>query len=233
MKCPVCGAELLREALFCGECGSSVTAKPKTRPLLRDRRPSDTTVLDPLPVPAVPGPRTPPTVPAVPSAPAVPAPPAPPAPPAMPGESAPDESAPDQSAPAESPGWVLADPPAPEPDDADGIAADAPVSFTLRMSTGERIVVSGTGLIGRRPIAQPGERPDQLVSVADTGRSVSKTHLEFGIQSGELWIIDRYSANGTSIVERSGVARRCEPSRRYRVGRGSRVEIGDQYIDVD
>jgi hypothetical protein len=224
MNCPVCGAELPQEALFCGECGSSVTAKPKTRPLVQDPRPSDTTVIDPLPGPAVAGPLRDPVAAAPVPAEPVPTEPVPAEP--VPAEPVPAEPVPAEPVPAE---WVPTEwvPTEPAPEDV------AAVAFTLRMSTGERIVVSGTGLIGRRPIAQPGERFDQLVSVADTGRSVSKTHLECGIQGGELWIGDRYSANGTCIVDASGAVRRCEPGRRYRVPRGARVEIGDQYIDVD
>jgi len=203
MNCPVCGADLPQEALFCGECGSSVTAKPKTRPLVRDPRPSDTTVIEPLERAGRP------------VATGTPA--------ANKASIAPESSA----APRVTPEAPIAPdaPTAPE-------TPVASVSFTLRFSTGERIVVSGTGLIGRRPIAQPGEQPDQLVSVADTGRSVSKTHLEFGIEAGDLWISDRYSANGTSIIQRSGAARRCEPGRRYRVERGASIEIGDQRIEV-
>jgi hypothetical protein len=104
--------------------------------------------------------------------------------------------------------------------------------FALTASTGEEFSIAGSGLLGRRPIAQPGESVDQFVAIADTGRSVSKTHLEFGIEAGELWICDRYSANGTVIVPPGGEPRMCEPGRRYRVAPGSRIEIGDQYLDV-
>ena len=218
MNCPVCGADLPQEALFCGECGSSVTAKPKTRPLVRDPRPSDTTVIKPLNRSATAAP----SEPATPTA-------APPVPPAPPVQTAPRAGVQDGTSdlPGRATGAVDASPAGA------GTGPETSASFILRFSTGERIVVSGTGLIGRRPIAQPGEQPEQLVSVADTGRSVSKTHLEFGIEAGDLWISDRYSANGTSIIQRSGEVRRCEPGRRYRVTRGAAVEIGDQRIDVD
>lgn len=108
----------------------------------------------------------------------------------------------------------------------------APVPYVLSFSTGERVVVVGVGLLGRRPFTQPGERFDQLVSIADHERSVSKTHLEFGVESGDLWICDRYSANGTVIIPPAGGPHRCEPGRRYRVPRGARVEIGDHWFDV-
>ncbi|NNC13221.1 hypothetical protein HII28_15200 [Planctomonas sp. JC2975] len=108
----------------------------------------------------------------------------------------------------------------------------APVPHVLSFSTGERVVVVGAGLLGRRPYPQPSERFDQLVSIADNERSVSKTHLEFGLESGELWVCDRYSANGTVIIPPAGAPHRCEPGRRYRVPRGGRVEIGDHWFDV-
>ncbi|WP_233265427.1 hypothetical protein [Leifsonia sp. AG29] len=110
--------------------------------------------------------------------------------------------------------------------------ATAPRPFTLSFSTGEVVEVTGSGLLGRRPITQPGETVDQLVVVSDPARSVSKTHLEFGLEGGELWICDRYSGNGTVAHPLGGVARHCEAGRRYRVTRGTRVEIGDQWFDV-
>lgn len=105
-------------------------------------------------------------------------------------------------------------------------------SYTLSFSTGDVVEVSGSGLVGRRPITQPGEHVDQLVVLSDPTRSVSKTHLEFGLEGDELWICDRYSGNGTVAHPLGGVARQCEAGRRYRVTRGTRVEIGDQWFDV-
>ncbi|MFP3465212.1 zinc-ribbon domain-containing protein [Leifsonia sp. SIMBA_070] len=104
--------------------------------------------------------------------------------------------------------------------------------YTLSFSTGDIVEVSGSGLVGRRPIMQPGEHVDQLIVVSDPTRSVSKTHLEFGLEGDELWICDRYSGNGTVAHPLGGVARQCEAGRRYRVTRGTRVEIGDQWFDV-
>jgi pSer/pThr/pTyr-binding forkhead associated (FHA) protein len=104
--------------------------------------------------------------------------------------------------------------------------------YTLSVSTGDVVEVSGSGLVGRRPITQPGEHVDQLVVVSDPTRSVSKTHLEFGLEGDELWICDRYSGNGTIAHPLGGVPRQCEAGRRYRVTRGTRVEIGDQWFDV-
>lgn len=196
MNCRVCGSELSEGTLFCGSCGSSVTATRVRAPEVADSRPSDTTVVERLPKPAVAG--------RFPSA---------------------DGTQDDDSVGESGPAPII------EPIEAAPVVEPA-VSYTLSFSTGELVEVTGSGLIGRRPITQPGEEVDQLVSVLDPGRSVSKTHLEFGIEAGELWICDRYSGNGTVAHPLGGVARQCEAGRRYRVTRGTRVDIGDQWFDV-
>jgi hypothetical protein len=165
-------------------------------PEVADSRPSDTTVIERLPKPAVAG-RFPD------------------AEPSDDDEPDPFEASVDLIEPIET-----APPAAPQ------------ALYTLSFSTGEVVDVTGSGLIGRRPITQPGEQVDQLVTVLDPGRSVSKTHVEFGIEAGELWICDRYSGNGTVAHPLGGIARQCEAGRRYRVTRGTRVEIGDQWFDV-
>lgn len=106
------------------------------------------------------------------------------------------------------------------------------MSFLLQFGTGESVVVSGNGLIGRRPSAEPGEFVEHLLPVYDPGKAMSKTHLEFGIDGDDFWISDRFSGNGTILKAPDGTERRCEPGRRYRVPRGSRVEIGDQFFMV-
>lgn len=104
--------------------------------------------------------------------------------------------------------------------------------FVLAFSTGETRTVFGTGLIGRKPLPQPGESFDQLVQIADRTLSVSKTHLEFGEHEGMLWIADRFSGNGTIVRRPDDGALRCEPGRRYLVPRGSRVELAEQFFTV-
>lgn len=105
--------------------------------------------------------------------------------------------------------------------------------FTLQFSTGESFTVQGTGLVGRAPAPQPGDSIDLLVRIIDPGKSVSKTHLEFGQDDGHLWISDRWSGNGTVLRPPASVAKRCEPGKRVRVPRGSRVEIGEQFFTVN
>lgn len=104
--------------------------------------------------------------------------------------------------------------------------------FVLQFSTGESVTVSGAGLIGRNPAAQPGEYVDQLVSIFDVGKSVSKTHLEFGQEGGRFWVSDRYSTNGSVVRQPEAEPRRCEPGRRYFVVRGTRIDVGEQFFVV-
>lgn len=104
--------------------------------------------------------------------------------------------------------------------------------FVLQFSTGESVTVTGAGLIGRNPAAQPGEYVDQLVSIFDVGKSVSKTHLEFGQEGGRFWVSDRYSTNGSVVRQPEAEPRRCEPGRRYFVVRGTRIDVGEQFFVV-
>jgi hypothetical protein len=116
----------------------------------------------------------------------------------------------------------------------DGAArASTSPRFVLAFSTGETRTVFGSGLIGRKPLPQPGEFFDHLVQIADRTLSVSKTHLEFGEHDGVLWVADRFSGNGTIVRRPDDGALRCEPGRRYLVPRGSRVELAEQSFTVE
>jgi hypothetical protein len=105
-------------------------------------------------------------------------------------------------------------------------------SVIARFSTGETVTLHGTGLLGRNPSPQEGERFDLLVRIHDPARSVSKTHLEFMVDAGRVWIRDRHSGNGTMLRHPNGTGSRCEAGRRYRVQDGDRVEIGEQFFDL-
>lgn len=104
--------------------------------------------------------------------------------------------------------------------------------FVLQFSTGDSVIVTGTGLVGRNPVEEPSETFEIMVPIMDPSKFVSKTHLEFGQMAGAFWISDRYSGNGTVIREPGGKPKRCEPGKRYRVMRGSRVEIGEQFFII-
>jgi hypothetical protein len=104
--------------------------------------------------------------------------------------------------------------------------------FVLQFSTGESVTVFGSGLLGRNPTPQPTEYFDQLVSISDPGKSVSKTHLEFGQEAGSFWVSDRFSGNGSTVREPESSPRRLVAGKRYRIVRGTRVDIGEQFFVV-
>nr|WP_082510049.1 hypothetical protein [Leifsonia sp. Leaf325] len=233
MNCLICGAVLPPGAMFCGDCGSSTTATPRsrTRP---DPRPGDTTIIEPLrPRGAAPDAVVDPPV--VPAARPVPADSA--FAPADPTSADGADAGSAASVPVTSSAGVdepaRVDPAPVDPTPVDPAPVDPPpATFVLVFSTGEQWAVSGTGLIGRRPLPQPTEYHDEIIAVADRGLSVSKTHLEFGQHEGELWVCDRFSGNGTIIRRPREAPMRCDPGRRYLVPRGSRVDIGEQHFTV-
>ena len=104
--------------------------------------------------------------------------------------------------------------------------------YVLQFSTGESVVVTGSGLVGRNPAPEPGEYVDDLVAIFDVGKSVSKSHIEFGQEAGRFWVSDRYSTNGTVVRQPDEAVMRCIPGKRYMIARGTRVEIGEQFFIV-
>jgi len=104
--------------------------------------------------------------------------------------------------------------------------------YTLRFSNGDSISVASGGLLGRNPVATTTDVGEHLIIVTDPDRTVSKTHLEFGIEGGSFWICDRFSGNGTTVQEPGRPARRLVPGRRYRIERGTLVGIGEQTFIV-
>ncbi len=104
--------------------------------------------------------------------------------------------------------------------------------FVLQFSTGESVSVTGTGLLGRNPLPEPGEYFDAMIAISDPGKSVSKSHLEFGQDAGAFWVSDRFSGNGTVVREPDSPPKRCDGGKRYRIQRGTRVEIGEQFFIV-
>ena len=255
MKCRYCGTELPSSAMFCGECGRSLASAPArtTAPVARVAaepesgsepalvsEPVVEPEMEPEPEPQPepepePGPVSEPDQVSAPE-------------PAPVAETAPEpERAPMPAVAASivelvAPGERdLAQPPtsAAEQSTALDVEDTRIVSrdksgerFILQFSTGEGATVNGSGLIGRNPQAEPGEFFDHRIVIVDHGKSVSKTHIEFGQTAGALWVADRYSGNGTIIKRPHAEVQRAEPGKRYLVSRGSRIDIGDQFFIV-
>lgn len=225
MTCNFCGSALPPTALFCGECGRSLGLG--SRPLASTAELTVDLDIDPRAQIA-------------------------PEPEALAADSLTEASLPQAPQPGTSPPatsqpatdtWLPSRllpsvRPRPEPTESDVEptrivpSGRSALRFVLQFSTGESVTVFGNGLVGRNPVAEPSEYFDHLVTIVDPGRSVSKTHLEFGQAAGAFWVSDRYSGNGTVVREPDGAPLRCESGKRYRMVRGTRVIMGDQFFVV-
>ena len=222
MLCGTCQSELPVGALFCGECGSSVSAvQPQ-----------------PTPVSATPTSTAPAPDSAVTSG--------SPSPADSVGSPQEDFAKSDEGddaltniVPQLSPNefgelFIAEDKPASPPRVfATNVELDTVASFTVTLATGESVEMTRNALVGRMPQSQPGEVYEHLIVVTDPGRSVSKTHLEIGIDNGSAWILDRQSGNGSIIREPGVVPRRAQPGTQYPVVRGTRIDMGDQHLTID
>ena len=103
----------------------------------------------------------------------------------------------------------------------------------LVFDDGAAVRVTGTALLGRNPAAAIGETVNQLIDFADMGRSVSKTHLHLQSDgSTGLWITDRGSTNGSSIVAPDGRHEALAPHSPVLAPSGSTVYFGDRHFTV-
>ncbi|MBO3101236.1 RDD family protein [Cellulomonas fengjieae] len=94
----------------------------------------------------------------------------------------------------------------------------------IELADGRRITVARTALVGRNPAS---DADVQLVRVIDPGRSVSKTHLQIGVEPGGVWVADRGSTNGTVVTLPDGAQVVCQVDQQVRLRAGSTVSFGD------
>ncbi|WKK70868.1 FHA domain-containing protein [Rathayibacter oskolensis] len=102
----------------------------------------------------------------------------------------------------------------------------------LRFDDGTVVVVSDTALVGRNPAPRTGEAAGELVALADTTRSISKTHARLEFTGDELSVIDRHSTNGTAVVV-DGTATPVPPGGRAPVPVGATLTFGDRTATVE
>ena len=82
--------------------------------------------------------------------------------------------------------------------------------------------------VGRNPEASPGST---ALAIADSTRTISRTHAAFMVLDGALFVEDRDSANGT-LVERSGVVSECPRGGRLALDDGDVVLLGEVRLVV-
>lgn len=86
-------------------------------------------------------------------------------------------------------------------------------------------------MIGRDPAASAGAELEHVVRVVDESTSMSRTHLEFGVDDAGLWIRDCATTNG-SQVEVDGYRNPIQPGQRVPVPAGSTVHMGARRLWV-
>ena len=102
----------------------------------------------------------------------------------------------------------------------------------LGFDTGERVVLEGLVLVGRRPEGRPGEVVRHLVALPSADMSLSKTHAQVGVApDGALVVMDRGSTNG-SVLVRQGVSRPLSGGRPTTLLEGDVVRFGDRSMRV-
>ncbi|WP_104126297.1 RDD family protein [Cryobacterium sp. Y57] len=119
--------------------------------------------------------------------------------------------------------------------DLDETRAAAPAAgsqWTLRLDTGEPVDVANSGFIGRNPTA-PDDRPAQLVVYPDDTKSISKTHLSFGLDGTRLWVMDRRSTNGTKLIRSGKPETVVDVDRPTFLEAGDTLALGDRRITVE
>lgn len=95
----------------------------------------------------------------------------------------------------------------------------------FELSDGRRVSIERVALVGRNPASEAAHV--QLVRVADPTRSVSKTHLQIGVDPGGVWVADRGSTNGTVVTLPDGGQIACRADQQVRLRVGSTVVFGD------
>ncbi|MFT4215258.1 MAG: RDD family protein [Microbacterium sp.] len=102
--------------------------------------------------------------------------------------------------------------------------------LALRLDTGERIAVSGAILLGRAPdvAGHPGA---DAVPVADTTRTLSKTHVLVRPVDGGLEVVDCRSTNGCALI-RGGVEHALVGGASATAVAGDAIRLGDRIAQV-
>jgi uncharacterized RDD family membrane protein YckC len=104
--------------------------------------------------------------------------------------------------------------------------------WSILLDDGRRIALDGLVLLGRNPQPKAGEEDAQLIKIADETRTVSKSHLAVGVDSGGVYVVDRGSTNGSTVSTTNGISTRCKAGEMVRVGEGAIVSIGDHWLEI-
>ncbi|MBI9113436.1 RDD family protein [Sanguibacter suaedae] len=111
----------------------------------------------------------------------------------------------------------------------------AVASAQLTFDTGDVEDITGRGVIGRRPQLPEGTGGADggtAITVPDTTRTVSKTHLEFVVEETGLRVTDLWSTNGSTVVGADGDQVPLPAGEAVLAPFGSTVTVGDHWFTV-
>lgn len=115
-------------------------------------------------------------------------------------------------------------------------AAPAPSGWPERVqllfSTGQRAVVAGAAVIGRKPGQTAVGLGAQSIEVDDVGRSISRVHLYLELADGTLRAGDAGSSNGSAIERGDRRIPLAGTGERIEVLRGDVLWAGDVRIEI-
>lgn len=108
--------------------------------------------------------------------------------------------------------------------------ASAP-TLAIIVDDGQRIEVNAQIVLGRAPEQTPADA--QAIAIADSTRSLSRTHLRVAPADGEaLWIEDTFSANGTRLQAPDGSTQPLPRGQRVKIPVGTVLLLGERRLSV-
>jgi pSer/pThr/pTyr-binding forkhead associated (FHA) protein len=108
-----------------------------------------------------------------------------------------------------------------------------PGTTAFRLDSGQVVPITRHGVLGRAPVSPAADPSDLLFTVPGDTLSISKTHLEFGLEAGRVWVSDRGSTNGSVLLRGDGVELPLLPGQRFTVARGDRIRVGTRLLTVE
>jgi hypothetical protein len=103
--------------------------------------------------------------------------------------------------------------------------------WTLTLADGTTATLTGSMLLGRDPAQLAHWSGATLLPLADTTKSVSKTHAGLEVDGSGLWVHDLDSTNGVWVVVGED-ATEVAPGRRVAVPANAVIELGEYVVRV-
>ena len=98
------------------------------------------------------------------------------------------------------------------------------------MDSGDRELVDSTLILGRAPSSD--DPAARLVTIADSTRSLSRTHLRLGPTRTGVWVEDAFSANGTSARTPDGTLAELPRGQKRSVPIGTVLIMGERTLTI-